>query len=161
MARKVFFSFHHQGDILRVGQIRNSWLLKKEGEDLGFIDSAEWESIKRKGDDAVERWIDQQLNGTSVTVVLIGQDTANRPWVIHEIIESHNRGNGLLGIRIHNVKDLHGRYGMQGQNPFDKVEVSSTHKSFSQIYPVYDWVLNDGYKNMSYWIEEAAKKAGK
>lgn len=161
MARKVFFSFHHQGDILRVGQIRNSWLLRGEREDLGFVDAAAWESIKRSGDDAIKRWIDTQLNGTSVTVVLIGQDTANREWVIHEIMESHKKGNGLLGIRIHNVKDLHGRFSIQGPNPFDNVHIVSTGQLLSQIYPVYDWVANDGRANMPSWIEQAARRAGK
>lgn len=161
MARRVFFSFHHQGDILRVGQVRNSWLLRGEREDLGFVDSAEWESIKRNGDAAVKRWIETQLNGTSVTVVLIGQETANRPWVIHEIIESHNRGNGLIGIKIHNIKDLHGRYGVQGPNPFDYVTITSTGRALSQIYPIYDWVVDNGYQNMPQWIEDAARKAGR
>ena len=31
----------------------------------------------------------------------------------------------------------------------------------SSIYPTYDWVNNDGYKNMGDWIEKAAQKAGK
>jgi len=35
------------------------------------MDKAEWESIKRTGTQAIEKWIDKQLNGTSVTVVLI------------------------------------------------------------------------------------------
>src|ERR1039458_7214083 len=94
MARKVFFSFHHKGDILKVGQIRNSWLTK--GSDCGFVDAADWESIKRQGDVAVKRWINNQLNGTSVTVVLIGEETSTRPWVLYEIKQSHIKGNGLL-----------------------------------------------------------------
>src|SRR5438067_7743926 len=106
MARRVFFSFHHQGDIKRVGQIRNSWVTKANQEDAGFVDAADWESIKRRGDDVVKRWIATQLDGTSVTVVLIGSETADRPWVLYEIAESHNKGNGLLGISIHNCKDL-------------------------------------------------------
>lgn len=159
--RKVFFSFHHQGDILRVGQIRNSWLLRGTREDSGFVDAVEWESIKRRGDAAIKRWIDDQLNGTSVTVVLIGQETADRPWVIHEIIESHNKRNGLLGIRIHNVKDLHGRYSSQGSNPFDNVSITSTGKRLSEIYPVYDWVTDNGRENMPSWIETAARAAGR
>ncbi len=159
--RQVFFSFHHQGDILRVGQIRNSWLLRKEGEDQGFMDAADWESVKKGGDAAVKKWIDEQLNGTSVTVVLIGKETADRPWVIYEIQESHRKGNGLLGIYIDRVKDLHGNYGARGSNPFSKLVITSTRQSLADIYPVYDWVADDGYNNMSRWIEDAAKKAGR
>jgi hypothetical protein len=28
-------------------------------------------------------------------------------------------------------------------------------------YPIYDWVDDDGYKNMGDWIDKAAKAAGK
>ena len=73
---------------------------------------------QRQGADAIRRWIDQQLNGTSVTVVLIGAETANREWVNYEIIESTKRGNGLLGVYIHGVTDLNGRTDTQGANPF-------------------------------------------
>jgi len=40
------------------------------------------------------------LNGTSVTIVLVGQRTAESEWVDFEIRESRARGNGLLGIRL-------------------------------------------------------------
>lgn len=161
MARRVFFSFHHQGDIRRIGQIRNSWVTKPNQEDAGFVDAAAWESIKRQGDDAVKRWIATQLSGTSVTVVLIGAETANRPWVLYEISESHNRGNGLLGIYIHNCKDLDGRICLQGENPFSKVHFTQSGKSLAGTYPVYDWVRDDGYNNMGRWVEEAARQKGK
>lgn len=55
MGRKVFFSFHHQNDSWRVGQVRNSWLTK--GESNAFLDAAEWEAVERKGDAAIKRWI--------------------------------------------------------------------------------------------------------
>ncbi|MEE9214326.1 MAG: TIR domain-containing protein [Thermodesulfobacteriota bacterium] len=35
----------------------------------GFIDSADFETLKRRGDSAIKNWIDNQLKGTSVTVV--------------------------------------------------------------------------------------------
>jgi hypothetical protein len=53
--------------------------------------------------------------------VLIGSQTANRPWINYEIIESVKRGNGLLAIYIHNVKDLNGHTDFRGQNPFDYI----------------------------------------
>jgi hypothetical protein len=160
MARKVFFSFHHKGDIGRIGQVRNSWLTK--GEDAGYVDEANWESIKRQGDDSVKRWIDTQLNGTSVTVVLVGNETADRPWVNYEIRESHKKKNGLLGIYIHNLKDFRtGNYGMRGKNPFAEIKLMDGYRTLADIYPIYDWNADNGYLNMGRWIEEAAKKAGK
>ena len=37
---------------------------------------------------------------------------------------------------------------------FGKVRLSS-------IYPVYDWILDDGYNNAAGWIEQAAVAAGR
>ncbi len=161
MARKVFFSFHHNGDIGRIGQVRNSWLTK--GEDAGYVDDAKWESIKKLGPESVRRWIDTQLNGTSVTVVLIGKETSERPWVKHEIQQSHEKGNGLLGIYIHNLKDFRTGYvSYKGDNPFTKFTfVNNPSKTLAEVYPVYDWVNDRGYDNLGRWVEEAAKKAGK
>ena len=42
-------------------------------------------------------------------MVLIGAETANRPWVKYEIEQSIARKNGLLGIYIHRLKDLNKR----------------------------------------------------
>lgn len=160
MARKVFFSFHHKGDIGRIGQVRNSWLTK--GEDAGYVDEADWESIKKQGDDAVKRWIDTQLNGTSVTVVLIGSETASRPWVDYEIRQSHSKGNGIIGIHVHNLKDFRtGMTSYMGTNPFGNIHFKDSYRTFADVYPVYDWVYDNGYQNLGSWIEAAAKKAGK
>jgi hypothetical protein len=46
MARRVFFSFHYD-DIWRVNQIRNSWLVTRDGETAGFVDKAEFEIVER------------------------------------------------------------------------------------------------------------------
>jgi hypothetical protein len=163
MARRVFFSFHYDNDILRVGQIRNSGIVLSAGDTAaGFTDSASWESVKRQGDAAIQKWIDNELNGTSVTVVLIGSQTADRQWVNYEIIESVKRDNGLLGIYIHNVKDLNGRTDVKGANPFDSLRWDGGKGvPLSLTYPTYDWVSDNGRANLSSWVEAAAKKAGR
>lgn len=69
-------------------------------EALFMIKPAGWESIKRQGDQAIHNWIENQLNGTSVTVVLIGSETSTRRWVKYEIKRSVERGKGLSGIDI-------------------------------------------------------------
>jgi hypothetical protein len=66
MARRTFFSFHYERDAWRVGQVRNCNLLPGNDQ-FGFIDSVEWESIQRQGDEAIKRWINDQLKQTSVT----------------------------------------------------------------------------------------------
>lgn len=158
MARQTFFSFRYKKDNWRAGIVRNSWVTQ-ERKAAGFFDSAEWEEVKKKNDVAIGEWIDEQLKGTSVTVVLIGTDTAGKKWIKYEIESSHKRGNGMLGIFVHNLKDSGENTATKGNNPFD----AFIFKKNDQVvtYPVYDWVVDDGYTNMGAWIEKAAKAAGK
>jgi hypothetical protein len=108
MARRVFFSFHYQNDIFRVNVIRNSHIVEGTAA-AGFQDASLWEATKLKGDAAIKALIDKGLENTSVTVVLIGEKTADRKYVKYEIEQSIARGNSLLGIYIHNIKDINGK----------------------------------------------------
>jgi len=146
MARKVFFSFKYK-DVSRAMVVRNSWITQGT-QAAGFIDAADFEKVKRQGDVAIQRWINAQLNGTSVTVVLVGQNTCSSRWVKYEIEKSIAVGNGLLGIDVSKIKDLQGNTTERcGELP--------------EGYPFYRWNSDDGYKNMGDWIEKAAKAAGR
>lgn len=146
MVRKVFFSFKYE-DVSRSMVVRNSWISQGK-ESAGFIDKAEFEEVKRKGDKAIQNWIDKQLEGTSVTVVLIGGKTCDSRWVKYEIKKSIERGNGLIGIDISKIKNLQG-------------ETSTRCGQIPSGYEFYLWNNDDGYNKMGDWIESAAKAAGK
>ncbi|MDW5562727.1 MAG: TIR domain-containing protein [Methanomassiliicoccus sp.] len=118
MARKAFFSFHFERDIWRVCQIRNSWVTKPTIDEAGYMDAASWEAVKKSGDDAIRRWINNQLDGTSVTVVLFGKETYSRDWVRYEIERSIQKGNGFLAIDLNGLKDQYGNIDPPGTNPF-------------------------------------------
>ena len=105
MARRVFFSSHYETDICRARQVRNSWVTKPDREAAGFWDAAAWEEVKKKDEEAIKRWIDKQLEGTSVTVVLIGAETSERKYVQYEINQSWDKGNGLIRTYVHNFKE--------------------------------------------------------
>ncbi len=146
MARRVFFSFKYK-DVSRAMVVRNSWVTQGK-EAAGFIDAADFEKIKKQGDQAIKNWIDSQLKGTSVTVVLVGEKTCSSRWVKYEIEKSIEIGNGLLGIDVSKIKDLQG----------------STSERCGMIpkgYDFYLWNSGDGYKNMEDWIEKAAKDANR
>ncbi len=163
MARKAFFSFHYENDVWRANQVRNSWVTKPDRETAGFVDSAEFEEVKKGGDAAIKKWIDKQLDGTSVTVVLIGTETNNRSYIKYELEQSWKKGNGILGIYIHNCKDREGKTSSKGSNAFGDLFANSSDskKYFYERFDTYDWVENDGYNNLGKWIEDAAKKAGR
>ena len=163
MARKAFFSFHYKNDVVRANQVRNSWVTKGDTEAAGFVDAADFEKVEREGDAAIKKWINNQLSGTSVTVVLIGSETNQREYVKYELQKSYEKGNGMLGIYIHQCKDLSGKTSVKGSNHFGEIGKDKDGKAvyFSASYQCYDWVDDDGYNNMGKWIEAAAKKAGR
>jgi hypothetical protein len=104
MARKVYFAFHYE-DVadLRANVVRKHNFTKGV-EKAGYYDYSIWEESKKKGDIALKRMINAELENTSVTVVLIGSQTYARRWVRYEIIKSIERGNRLLGIHINSTK---------------------------------------------------------
>jgi len=146
MARRVFFSFEY-GDVSRAMVVRNSWVTQGR-EAAGFIDAAAFEDLERQGDDAIRAWIDDQLIGTTVTAVLVGEKTCDSRWVKYEIDKSIKRGNGLLGIDVSKIKDLNG-------------ETSERCGQIPAGYSFYFWNKDDGYAKLGDWIEDAAAAAGK
>ena len=147
MKRRVFFSFEYKHDISRAMVVRNSWVMQGK-EAAGFSDAADFEEVKKGGDAAIKKWIREQLNGTSVTVVLVGSHTCSSKYVQYEIEKSEERGNGLIGIDISKIKDLNGK----------------TTERCGRIpngYPFYLWNKDDGYNNMGDWIKKAAEDAGR
>lgn len=146
MARRVFFSFAYE-DVNRVMIVRNSNVVKGM-EAAGFVDAAEFEKVERQGDAAISRWIDGQLQSTSVTAVLVGAPTCSSKWVKYEIEKSKARGNGLLGIDISQVSNFN-------------LPASKCCGQIPTGYSFYSWTADDGYKNMGKWIEAAAKDAGR
>lgn len=157
MTRRVFFSFDYDRDIWRVSQVRNSWVIPGI-EEAGFIDAVTWESVKKKDEQTIRNWIDSNLKSTSVTIVLIGADTSNSKYVKYEIEQSISSkvNNGILGIRIHKIKDTNGRTDSSGRNPFEMI----TSTQFKNI-PVYDWIDDNGRDNIGNWVEKAAKLVGR
>lgn len=163
MARKVFFSFHYDRDIWRASIVRNHGKSKVDIDDRGYWDRSLWEEAKRQGNAAIQRMIDQALLGTSVSVVLIGYETWQRPWVRYEIEQSHARGNGMFGIYIDAIADSNGRTDLRGQNPFDYIMMreGSLTVPMSRKYPCYHWTFDNGYLAFPGWVEAAAQAAGK
>ena len=148
MARHVFFSFHYQRDIVRVNQIRNLPEVTDQAA-AGFKDNSLWEKAKKKSDGAVKQLIDHGLIGSSVTVVCIGNKTAGRKFINYEIQKSIDRGNGIIGVQIHHLKNFAGEVDTAGDTPALLIRNG---------YKIYKY---DDHSKLKTWIEAAAKAAGK
>ena len=118
MSRFVFFSFAYD-DVknFKVNVVRNSWRLNNNDET--FIDGSMWETAKSKGEVHLKNLIQAGLVKTSVTAILIGEDTIRR-WVNYEIVKSFERGNGILGIHINRIRGTTGLTS-RGLNPLDRL----------------------------------------
>lgn len=150
----VFYSFHFSNDVMRVQQVRN----------IGSIEGNapttpnEWERLKRNGDRAVQNWIDQNMKYKRCVIVLIGSDTASRPWVKYEIEKAWNDGKALLGIHIHNLRCPRSGTSRKGANPFAQFTFNDGSK-LSSVVPCYDPSSSNAYQSISMnignWIDSA------
>lgn len=150
----AFYSFHFDKDVMRVQQVRNIGTVEGNSPTT----PNEWETLKRSGKRAVENWIDQNMKYKRCCIVLIGTDTASRPWVKYEIEKAWNDGKALLGIYIHNLKCPRAGASRKGQNPFDGFKFNDG-RALSSVVPCYDPSSLSAYRdisnNMAGWISSA------
>ncbi|AJI88525.1 TIR domain-containing protein [Yersinia enterocolitica] len=155
MARKpVFFSFHYGNDVMRVQQVRNIGSL--EGNTP--VSANDWETVKRGGDSSIKRWIDENMKYKQCIIVLVGEETANRPWVKYEIEKAWSDGKPIFGIYIHNLKCPRTGNSRRGKNPFDQFTLNNGVKLSSMVSchdPLSYDAYNDISRNMETWVNAA------
>ena len=156
--RKVFYSFDYKKDACRVQQVKQ--MGKLTGDEP--VASNKWEEIKRSGDYAIKKWIEESLKSCSCLVVLIGEETASREWVQYEIKRAWELGKVVVGIYIHNLKDPNYGCCRRGENPFEKIYIADGFygkKPLSDILkcyePIYFAAYSDIQNNIERLIEEA------
>lgn len=158
--RRVFYSFHYKPDVSRASQVRNIGVV--EGNRPATDN--DWEEVKQGGDDAIQKWIREQMQGKSCTIVLVGEKTAGRKWINYEITESWQKKMGVAGIYIHGLKKLNGYISKKGSNPFLSVKIPERQNTMATTVKCYnprgristdkyDWIKN----NLSAIVEEAIK----
>ena len=135
MAKKVYFAFHYE-DVkdFRANVVRNHNFTKGV-EAAGYYDYSIWEESKKQGDLALKRMINSELEGTSVTAVLIGTWTYSRRWVRYEIMKSVQRGNRILGVHINSIAGKDSQTKSLGPNPLEYLglEISVDGKKGSPV----------------------------
>lgn len=158
MARKAFYSFHYLNDNWRASTVRNMGAV--EGNKPATDN--DWETVKKGGDKAIQKWIDDQMKGKSCLIVLVGEKTAGRKWIKYEIEKAWNDGKGVVGVQIHKLKNSAGNQSSQGRNPFDDFKIGD--KSLSSIVKLKkptqttsQGVYNHIKDNLADWLEEAIK----
>ena len=156
--RQVFYSFHYKPDSWRASQVRNIGTI--EGNKPASDN--DWETITKSGDDAIKKWIKEQMKNRSCTILLIGKETAGRKWINYEIVESWNAGIGVVGIYIHGLKNQDGYITKQGNNPFDHISYGNNGKKLSAVLKCYNPTGSNSkekYDWISKYISDAVEEA--
>lgn len=121
MARSIFFSFHYEDvSTFRANVVRNSWLTMRD-RSAKFIDRSMWEEAEKKGSESLKSLIADGLNGTSVTVVLVGSETYSRRWVKYEIVKSFTENKGIIPIHINRIASRTENLKPKGINPLSRL----------------------------------------
>jgi hypothetical protein len=154
LARKCFYSFHYDADCVRASQVRKIGAI--EGNPA--TSDNDWEAITSGGDKAIADWIAAQMKGKTCAIILVGENTANRKWINHEIVKAWDSGLGVVGIRIHGLKNFAGETALAGNNPFDYITHSATMKPLSQIVKLYDPVGADSKAKYAWIADNLAAK---
>ena len=170
--RQVFFSFRYAYDAWRASQVRN---MGKISNDSTFSDN-DWEEVKEKTSDKIEKWINDEMAKRSCVVVLIGEHTQGRKWINYEIKHAWESGKGIVGIYIHGLENALKEQANKGKNPFEDFCIDKTFNyivqhekpadaneiNLSKVIKAYDTpYLSSSYvygyikEHIEDWIEEA------
>ncbi|VFS92019.1 MTH538 TIR-like domain (DUF1863) [Pseudomonas aeruginosa] len=156
MARKVFYSFHYQRDSWRASKIRNIGVV--EGNQPASDNK--WEEVKRGGEAAIKRWIDDQLQGRTCTIVLVGAETRIAGGFGMKL-SSHGMLERALGDTSPQATGPQPATISCRVNPFDSFNLNDGRK-LSTVVRIYDppgatssAAYNHISDNLSGWIEAA------
>jgi len=151
---KIFYSFDYDTDVFRVQQIRQIGVL--EGNEP--VTPNKWESVKKEGDSAIQKWIDEGIANCECFICLIGEHTYTSKWVDYEIRKAWALKKPIIGIYIDDLRDprLHSKpphYGksLRGRNPFGQITIGNV--ALSSVISTYIPSASDAYNDIANKIE--------
>lgn len=127
MPRHVFISYQHEDQMKAKGL---NLMTYNEDLDVDFIGRHLLDPVNSADPDYISRMIRQQIEGSSATIVLIGQHTADSEWIPKEIAWSLDKQppNGLLGIRIDPSAEVPAELTEAGAEILDWYEPDDVHE---------------------------------
>ncbi len=146
MARRTFFSFHYEPDVWRAWNVRNCLTFTGNDSDVGFFDSSVFEASKRESDASLKAFLRDGMKNSSVTCILAGAHTWSRRWVRYEIVRAILKGNGLLTVDIHGIKNKNGETAAKGPDPLAQIGLYKTDKGiFFAEWNGQKWIRYSDY----------------
>lgn len=155
--RKIFPSYDWD-DAWYVNQIVN--LPNIVGKEyIGFIKDVPNEEVK-SSDAAIKAWIDLHMTGCSCLILFCGERTHLSKWVKYELELAETRSMGRFIVHLVGMTSRYGTTCGRGTDPY---RYHGMYNADGQGYVIqqYDWVYNDGQRNVSAWIEDACSRIGR
>ena len=105
MARRISISYQHNDQMKAKGLNLLRW---NKNVPVEFVGRHLLDPVNSSNEAYISRQIREQIRGTSVTAVLIGDETHDSDWVEKEVRWSleKDRPNGILGIRMHDGVEI-------------------------------------------------------
>lgn len=139
--RSTFYSFHYD-DVFRVNHIRKAGVFQPNDRERFRTpqDKSLWEKSKDNNPGRLKLMIIRGLVGTTVTCILAGEHTWNRPWVRYEIARSLFKGNGLLTVHIDRCECPRNGLGRRGPNPLSYLALGLNRRMY-ELSDAGEWVF--------------------
>ena len=97
LARRIFISYQHADQLKAKGFNLLRW---NKNVDLEFVGRHLLDPVNSENEGYITEKVKEQLNGTSVTVVLLGHKTADSDWVKREVEWSVEKNNGVVAVKL-------------------------------------------------------------
>ncbi len=99
MSRRIFISYQHDDQMKAKGFHLLQW---NKNVQLDVVGRHLLDPVDSSNESYISEKIREQIRGTSVTVVLIGENTADSDWIAQEVQWSLEKDepNGILGIKL-------------------------------------------------------------
>lgn len=97
---KVFISFDYKD--IESKKVVDNWKRQGLGTDISFT-SEDGESHSPKGQSTVQKILREGINQSHIVLVLVGDNTHNRPWVDYEVHHAKCQGKRVIWTQIPNT----------------------------------------------------------
>jgi hypothetical protein len=157
----LYIAYNDVCDSARANHVRKQLLASKRYLIEGYMPFTTWSKTKLgTSTEQIKSSIEEGLERSAATLVLVGPDSAANPWIRYAIERTYNAQKPMLALFINKLKDEHGNTDTADVNPLERFAVLERGKKvyLSERYAAYGWSdLSSG--EFEAWLELARQKS--
>ena len=157
----LYIAYNDECDSARANHVRKQLLATKRYLVEGYMPFTTWSKTKLGTSvEQIRSSIDEGLERSQATLILIGPDAAANPWIRYAIERTYNAQKPMLALFINELKDEHGESDTADINPLERFAVLERGKKvyLSERYATYAW-SDLGTGEFEAWLELARQKS--